>query len=86
VTRKLPVKVDVLRYEQKTSSSSAAFVLGEWVTNRLLVLIRSRIEPREDENRSETELEIWLGRRVLLDAVGGDRGVLGLDLLWTRRW
>ena len=86
VTRRLPVKIDVLRFEPATSSSSAAFAVGKWINQRLLVLIRSRIEPREDENRGETEIEYWLGRRILLDAVGGDRGVLGLDLLWTKRW
>jgi hypothetical protein len=86
VTRRLPVKVDVLRYEPETSSSSSAFVIGDWITSRLLVLLRTRTQAREDENRGETELELWLGRRLLLEAVGGDKGVLGLDLLWTRRW
>jgi hypothetical protein len=86
VTRRLPVKIDVLRFEPATSSSSAAFAVGKWINQKFLVLVRSRIEPREDENRGETEIEYWLGRRLLLDAVGGDKGVLGLDLLWTKRW
>lgn len=86
LTRKLPVKLDVLRFEPATSSSSAAFAAGKWITEKLMVLIRSRVAAREDENRGETEIEYWLGRRVMLDAAGGDRGVLGLDLLWTRSW
>jgi autotransporter translocation and assembly factor TamB len=86
VTRRLPVKVDVLRFEPATGSSSASFVAGKWVNEKLLVMIRSRIGPREDENNAETEVEYWLGRRILLDGVAGNKSVLGLDLLWTRRW
>jgi hypothetical protein len=86
VTRKLPVKIDVLRFEPATGASSASFVAGKWVNSKLLVLIRSRIGPREDENNAETELEYWLGRRLLLDLVGGNKAVFGADLLWTRRW
>src|SRR5437762_1016239 len=67
LTRKLPVKLDVLRFEPATASSSAAFAFGKWITDNLMVLVRSRIGAREDENRGETEVEYWVGRRVLLD-------------------
>lgn len=86
LTRKLPVKLDVLRFEPATTTSSAAFAFGKWITEKLMVLVRSRIAAREDENRGETEVQWWVGRRVLLDAVGGDRGVLGTDILWTKSW
>jgi hypothetical protein len=82
----LPVRFDVIAYEPASASSSRAFVFGRWLTRRLLVLYRNRAEARVDENVNEAEVEYWLGRRVLLEGVAGDRGILGADLLWTRRW
>ena len=82
----LPVRLDLIAYEPATASSSRAFVFGRWITRRLLVLYRSRTEARVDENVNEAEIEYWLGRRVLFEGVAGDRGILGADLLWTRRW
>lgn len=82
----LPVHFDVIAYEPASSSSSRAFVFGRWLTRRLLVLYRNRTEARTDENVNEAEVEYWLGRRVLVEGVAGDRGILGADLLWTRRW
>jgi|GEM_PF-3198795 len=86
VTRKLPIRLDVLNYEPTTSSSSGAFVFGRWITSKLLVLLRTRVEARVDENVSEAQAEYWLDQRLLLEGTAGDRGVLGLDLLWNRRW
>ena len=82
----LPVKLDLIAYEPATASSSRALVFGHWITRRLLVLYRNRTEARVDENVNEAEVEYWLGRRVLFEGVAGDRGILGADLLWTRRW
>lgn len=82
----LPVHLDVIAYEPASASSSRAFVFGRWITRKLLVLYRNRAEARTDENVNEAEVEYWLNRRVLIEAVAGDRGILGADLLWTRRW
>ncbi len=86
VTRKLPIRLDVLNYEPASAASSGAFVFGRWLTTKLLVLFRTRVEARVDENVSEAQAEYWLNQRLLLDGTAGDRGVLGLDLLWNRRW
>ena len=86
LTRRLPVKVDVLRYEPATTSTSAAVAVGKWVSDKLLILARSRIDARADENRAEAELEYWWTDRTLLDLSGGDRKVFGADILWTKRW
>ena len=61
-------------------------MFGRWLTTKLLVLVRTRVEARADENVSEAQAEYWLNQRLLLDGTAGDRGVLGLDLLWNRRW
>lgn len=86
ITPILPVRLDVVAYEPASASSSRAFVFGRWFTRKLLVLYRNRAEARPNENVNEAEAEYWLNQRVLLEGVAGDRGVLGLDLLWTRRW
>jgi autotransporter translocation and assembly factor TamB len=82
----LPIDIDVLRYEASTASSSAAITVGTWVTHTLFLAYRRHLEARPDENTGEGELEYWLSRRVVLEAVAGDRGYHGLDLLWRRRY
>ncbi|MEZ4367946.1 MAG: translocation/assembly module TamB domain-containing protein [Kofleriaceae bacterium] len=82
----LPIDLDVLKFEAATSSSSAAFTVGKWLTRRLFLAYRQRVEARPDQNSGEAEVEYWLGRRVVLEGVVGDEGIHGLDLVWTRRW
>lgn len=86
IRKALPVDIDVLRYESASSTSSAAVTVGTWITDTLFLAYRRHLEARPDENTGEGELEYWIGRRVVLEAVAGDRGVNGLDLLWRRRW
>lgn len=86
ITKRLPVRIDVLSYQPQTLSTSGAFVAGRWITEKLLLLLRSRSDPRPLENSAEAELQYLLRRDLLLDGVAGDRGTFGLDLLWNRRW
>ncbi len=86
VKKALPVDIDVLRYEASSSTSSAAVTVGTWITDSLFLAYRRHLDARPDENSGEGELEYWIRRRLVLEAVAGDRGVNGLDLLWRRRW
>jgi TamB, inner membrane protein subunit of TAM complex len=86
LTRQLPVRIDVLGYQPQTLTTSASVVAGTWLTEKLLLLLRSRSDPRPLENSAEGELQYWLRRGLLLDGVAGDRGSFSLDLLWNRRW
>ena len=86
VEKFLPINLDVMRFEAATANSSAAFTLGKWLTRKLFVAYRRRLESRPDENAGEAELEYWLGRNVLFEGSVGDRGISGADLLWLRRW
>ena len=86
VEKVLPVELDVLRFEASTASSSAAVTIGKWLTRKLFLAYRRRLEARADENAGEAELEFWLGRNVLIEATAGDRGYHGADLLWLKRW
>jgi translocation and assembly module TamB len=80
------VSFDVLKFEAATSTSSAALTIGKWLSQKLFVEYRQRVDGRFDENASEAEVEYWLGRRVVVDGTAGDRGVDSVDLIWTRRW
>jgi autotransporter translocation and assembly factor TamB len=82
----LPVKVDVLRYEAASAGSAASLTVGKWLTDKLFLAYRRRLEARPGKNSGEAELEYWLNRNILAEGVAGDRGVHGLDLLWIRRW
>jgi hypothetical protein len=86
ITPILPVRLDVIAYEPATATSSGAFIWGGWVTTKLRIIGRNRVEARADENRNEAEVEYWFSPRVLLEGVAGFSGVYGLDLLWTKRW
>lgn len=86
LAKQLPFRVDTLSVEAPTSTSSAAFKAGRWLSRNLYIAYRRRIEARADQNANEAELEYWLGRRMVLESITGDRGVHGLDLLWSRRW
>jgi autotransporter translocation and assembly factor TamB len=86
VGKYLPVRVDVLRFEASTAQSSAAFTIGKWVSTKLFVAFRRRLESRADENSGEAEVEYWLAPRVIVQGVAGDRGHHDADLLWVKRW
>mgnify|MGYP001793139180 CR=1 FL=1 len=75
-----------LRYEPASATSSAAVMVGSWVTHTLFLAYRQHLAPRPDENNGEADLEYWFKRRYMIEAVAGDRGKQGLDLLWRRRW
>jgi autotransporter translocation and assembly factor TamB len=86
VKKSLPVDIDVLRYESASATSSAAVLVGTWITHTLFLAYRQHIEARPDENTGEAEIEYWIRRRLMLQGSIGDRGYSGLDLLWRRRW
>ncbi len=86
IKKALPVDIDVLRYESASATNSAAVTVGTWITDSLFLAYRRHLEARPDENSGEGEVEYWIRRRLVLEAVAGDRGRHGLDLLWRRRW
>lgn len=81
----LPIDLDVLRYESATATSSAAITVGTWLRHGLFLAYRQRLDARQDENMGEGELEYWLSRRVVIEAVVGNR-TNGVDLLWRKRY
>jgi autotransporter translocation and assembly factor TamB len=86
VKKSLPVDIDVLRYESASATSSAAVLVGTWITHTLFLAYRQRVQARPDENSGEGQVEYWIRRRLMLQGTIGDRGYNGLDLLWRRRW
>jgi autotransporter translocation and assembly factor TamB len=84
----LPIDFDVLTIEGPTSGSGAgaSLTVGKWINRSLFLAYRQRVEARPDQNAGEAELEYWLRPRLVVEGVAGDRGIDGLDLLWTRRW
>ena len=90
VNRLLPSEIsgDVqLRYETATATSSAAVVVGLWLTRWVFIAGRSRSSPLPVvENGSEGDLEWWLGGNWMFQGTFGDRSVGGMDLLWRHHW
>ncbi len=86
VRNALPVDIDVLKYDVATAGTSAAVTIGSWLSRSLFVAYRRHLEARPDENTGEGQAEYWLSRRVMVEAVVGDRGYNGIDLLWRKRY
>ena len=86
VRKALPINLDVLRYEAATSSTSAAVIVGTWLSDALFLAYRQRLSARPDENTGEGEIEYWLTKRLVIEATAGNRNVDGLDLLWRKRY
>jgi hypothetical protein len=84
----LPKKLRLdLKCEPGTSTASASCTAGKrYFDNRLYVSLRHRLTPRLDENIENLDAEYYLSREWLLQGSGGDRVILGADLLWRRRW
>ena len=57
-----------------------------WITRKLFVAYRRRLESGPEQNAGEAELEYWLSPRIVVEGVAGDRGFHDLDLIWVRRW
>lgn len=83
---KLPVRLDVVTYQPSTLTGGGSVVVGRWLTDKVLLLLRRRTNASAVENTTEGELQYWLRRNLLLNGVAGDVGAFGLDLLWNRRW
>jgi hypothetical protein len=82
----LPVSIDVLRYDAASTDRSAAVTIGTWVSPRMLLAYRLRVEAHPDENTGEAQVEYWLRTGIVLNVVAGDRGHHDADLLWIKRW
>ncbi|MBA3454929.1 MAG: translocation/assembly module TamB domain-containing protein, partial [Deltaproteobacteria bacterium] len=86
VRNALPVDIDVLKYEASTAGTSAAVTVGTWLSRSLFVAYRQHLEALPADNTGELEVEYYLTRQVMIEAVVGDRGYNGIDLLWRKRY
>lgn len=69
-----------------TTATSGSCTAGNWLSQRLYIAYRQHLQPRPDENNGDVQLQVRMGRELLLQATGGDRGYLDADLLWRHRW
>ncbi len=86
VKDKLPVDIDVLKYEAATSTNSQSVTVGSWITQKLFIAYRQRVGARVDENNGEAEVEYYLTRRLVVEGIVGDKNRNGIDLLWRKRY
>ncbi|MGH2899053.1 MAG: translocation/assembly module TamB domain-containing protein, partial [Solirubrobacteraceae bacterium] len=85
----LPVKLDAISCEPATSASATAggsCTFGKWLSERLFVAYRQHVGGSNDENTGDVQVQYRLGRKVLIEGSGGDRGHIGADLLYRHRW
>jgi hypothetical protein len=69
-----------------TTSTLGQCNAGNRLSQRVYFVVRRRVQPQPDENADEAQLQVRIGRELLFQATGGDRGYLDLDLLWRHRW
>jgi hypothetical protein len=80
------VKIDVLKYQAASATSSEAVEAGSWITHSLFFQFTEHPEARPDENEEEGTLEWWFTHRLELQVTAGDRNYDGVDMLWRRRY
>jgi hypothetical protein len=89
INRVLPIKLDAVSCAPATSATTAtggSCTFGKWVTERLFVAYRQHLGGAPNENTGDVQVQIRMGRKVLIEGSGGDRGHHGADLLWRHRW
>ncbi len=69
-----------------TTATSGSCTAGKWLSQRLYLAYRQRLQPRPDENTGDAQVQVRIGREILFQATGGDRGYVDADLLWRHRW
>jgi translocation and assembly module TamB len=72
--------------ETGESSLRAEVEVGKYITERLYIGYRRVVGAQEDENTNEGLAEFRISAQWLLMAVFGDKGVGGLDLVWSYRY
>lgn len=85
----LPIQLDTVSCEPATTASAAtggSCTFGKWLSQRLFVAYRQHLGGAPDENTGDVQVQVRMGRRVVIEGTGGDRGHYGADLLWRRRW
>jgi TamB, inner membrane protein subunit of TAM complex len=82
----LPIKVDALSCEPSTTATSASCTVGKWLSQRLFLAYRQHLAPRGDESSRDAQVQIRMGRKVLIEGTAGEGERYGADLLWRHRW
>jgi translocation and assembly module TamB len=80
----LPIDVLNVQVGEATSPTTTRIEVGKWLTDTLFLGYQGRLNANELENTNEAEIQWRFGRRWLLDAFFGDRGVGGADVLWSK--
>jgi translocation and assembly module TamB len=87
ISKVLPVKLDAISCEPATSASaSGSCTFGKWFSERLFIAYRQHVGGTNDENTGDIQVQYRMGRKVLIEGSGGDRGHIGADLLYRHRW
>ena len=89
ISKYLPVQVDALSCEPDPAGPSppaGSCTVGKWLSDRLFVAYRQRLQPRPDENTGDAQLQYRIAARSCSRAPAATAGTYGADLLWRHRW
>jgi translocation and assembly module TamB len=82
----LPVDVLAVKVGEGADSQTTRFEVGKWLTTDLFLGYIYRMNAPDEKNLNEAQIEYRLGRRWLLEAFFGDRGVAGADVIWSKKY
>lgn len=86
VKQALPLDVLAVKVGEGSNPQTTRFEVGKWLTQNLFLGYIYRMNAPEEKNLNEAQAEYRLGRRWLLEAFFGDRGVAGADLMWSKKY
>jgi translocation and assembly module TamB len=89
ISKVLPIKIDAVSCEPSTSATTASVgscTFGKWFSERFFLAYRRHLGGAPAESTGDVQLQYRVGRKVLIEGTGDDRGRFGADLLWRHRW
>ncbi len=86
IKKYLPFDLQVLRCNSGGGQITASCTGGTWLTRKLFLSYKRKINARPDESKGDIQLEYDWTRNWSIEATGGDLNYYGGDLLWRKRW
>jgi autotransporter translocation and assembly factor TamB len=86
VKKALPVDVLAVRVGEGSDRQTTRFEVGKWLNEDVFLGYIYRMNAPDEKNLNEAEIEYRLGKRWLLEAFFGDRGVAAADLIWSKKY
>ncbi len=86
IKRALPIDTLRVKTDRKQGKTTGGLQVGKWITNNIFFAYRYHLGAKDFDNINEANVTYRLTKEWVLEAVYGDRGKGGLDILWVKKF